>query len=180
MGFMRRLMSRGGTKATNNELDAIRDAVLTGAGIAAFCVFGAGVAEANGVYIREGRYDDRPCFKNGKYWIAFYSGSWWLTDSTKSKLEADDDTEDDEEFYRLDEDELLPKTFGWAVAEKGIAPVPRIEAVIEGPVRAYIILSLTQRCGAWYHYPLFSFRRMLKIAFSRKTYSGVIHGLRRG
>ena len=128
-------MGCGGIRATNNELDAIRDAVLTGAGIAAFNVFGAGVAEANGVYVREGRYDGRPCFKNGRYWIAFYSGSWWLTDSTKSELDAEDDaTADDEEFYQLDDDALLPATFGWVVAEKGKAPVPRIEAVIEGPV----------------------------------------------
>jgi hypothetical protein len=142
-------MGCGGIRAMNSELDAIRDAVLTGAGIAAFNVSGAGVAEANGVYVREGRYDGRPCFKNGKHWIVFYSGSWWLTDSTKSELDAEDDgTADDEEYYRLDDDALLPATFGWAVAEKGEAPVPRIEAVIEGPVCKLCIWATAchQRC----------------------------------
>ena len=110
----------------DNQLDAVRDAVLTGAGVAAYVVSSAGSSVVNGVYVRDGKHDGLPCFRNGQIWLVYYDGSWYLAD--KDKL---DESEGD--YYSIQTDLLLPPSFGWAAASDGVEPVPKIEPVDEGP-----------------------------------------------
>lgn len=122
-------------KAINEELDQIRDAVWTGAGVAAYVVNAAGTPIVNGVYVRDGKHDGKPCFRNqncqppGQIWLCKHHGKWLIGD--KDKL---DDTDGD--YYDLDghDEEALPDTFGWECCKDGIEPVPKIDVVPEGPV----------------------------------------------
>lgn len=116
------------TSATDKSLDDVRDAVLTGAGVAAYIVSGAGSPVVNGVYVRDGKYQDMPCFRNGQVWLVYWGDSWYIAD--KDKLD-EDSTEGD--YYRIDTEELLPPVFGWEAVSEGVEPVPTIVPVDEGP-----------------------------------------------
>jgi len=130
-----------GSSRVSGELEQVQNATVTGAGVAAFTVHGAGIAAVNGVYVRDGRFDGVPCFKNGKIWLCRHQGNWFIGESeTIEKNEGD--------YYQLLEDHLLPPTFGWEVAEDGKEPVPRIEAVLEGPATLVVEgAGLTQANG---------------------------------
>jgi hypothetical protein len=117
---------------TDESLDHVRDAVWTGAGVAAYTVTGSG-SRVDGVYVRDGKYDGAPLFKNGQNWLVRYGGYWYIGD--KDKLD-----EDDGDYYRFDNphDDALPSNVGWEVAESGREPVPNIQMVEEGPA-SYLV-----------------------------------------
>jgi len=122
------------TARSIEEADRMRDAVWTGAGVAAYIVDGAGTSKANGVYVRDGKHDGKPCFRNqncnppGQIWLCKHHGKWLIGD--KDKL---DDTEGD--YYDLDcpDEDMLPDTYGWEVCQEGALPLPKIQVVPEGP-----------------------------------------------
>lgn len=110
------------------QLDQVRDAVVTGAGVAAFIVSGAGSAVVNGVYVRDGIQESRPCFRNGQFWLCRYGDKWFIAD--KDRLD-----EDDGDFYScpVDDEEGLPEGHGWECCVDGREPLPKIDSVLEGP-----------------------------------------------
>jgi len=115
-----------------SELDHLKDATVTGAGIAAFQVTGAGTEHVNGIYARHGMYESHPVFKKGGIWIVMYGGSWYIGES--SKLEADDG-----DYYRNDtHDDHLPSVMNWETAESGADPAPSLMPILEGPA-AYAV-----------------------------------------
>ena len=116
----------------DDTLDTIRDAIVTGAGTAAFEVVGAGTAKCNGIYVRRGMLHGRPVFKNGDTWLVYSHAAWYIGD--KNKLD-----DDDGDYYKLDDDELhLPTALGWEVCQAGAEPAPSIIPIFEGPA-AYAV-----------------------------------------
>ena len=56
-------------------------------------VEGAGSAEANGLYVREGEYAGAPLFKKGRLWLLRYrlrSGNAWWYIADRDNLDKDD------------------------------------------------------------------------------------------
>lgn len=117
-----------GSSRIGDELDAIRDAVVTGAGVAAYVVTGAGSAAVNGVYFRDGMHDGYPCFRNGQIWLCKNGDEWCLSD--KDRLGSD---RGDYYSLRMSNDDALPANFGWETCSAGALPLPTIQLVPEGP-----------------------------------------------
>jgi len=107
-------------------------------------VEGAGSAEVDGLYVRDGEYGGAPLFKKGRLWLLRYrvpsSGLgradgrtahlWWYI-ADKDSLHADDG---DLYMYRIrcaePGDEGLPPTrANWSLAKDGRSPAPRVAAV---------------------------------------------------
>ena len=135
----------------NAETDRLRDAVWTGAGVAAYVVEGAGKSIANGVYVRDGKHDGSPCFRNqhctppGQIWLCKHHGKWLIGD--KDKL---DDTDGD--YYDIDcpDDDVLPETYGWEVCQDGVLPLPKITEVPEGPASLVVENAGTAQANGTY------------------------------
>ena len=111
-------------------------------------VEGAGSAEVDGLYVRDGEYGGAPLFKKGRLWLLRYrvpsSGLgradgrtahlWWYI-ADKDSLHADDG---DLYMYRIrcaePGDEGLPPTrANWSLAKDGRSPAPRVAAVESEP-----------------------------------------------
>lgn len=95
----------------------------------AFKVSGAGIDQANGIYLLNGEYDGYPKWEspNKQIWLLRYtlpSGTvyWYLTD--KALLDRDDG-----DLYRCEADSPTPPHFGWRLAKDGIEPPPTLETV---------------------------------------------------
>jgi len=117
----------------NEQLDHIRAAVVTGAGVAAYVVSNAGSPEVQGVYAREGMHEGAPCFRNGVYWLCRNGSEWNI--AHKDKVE-----EGDESFYTVEPEdaEALPEDHGWECGSSGALPLPKIEQVLEGPAKLVV------------------------------------------
>eukprot|EP00933_Yihiella_yeosuensis_P079418 TRINITY_DN919_c2_g1_i2.p1 TRINITY_DN919_c2_g1~~TRINITY_DN919_c2_g1_i2.p1 ORF type:complete len:242 (-),score=40.75 TRINITY_DN919_c2_g1_i2:487-1212(-) len=113
---------------TGIELDAIANAIMTGAGVSAYTVSNAGVSIVNGTYVRDGRHNGAPVFKKGQIWLIKWSETrWYFAD--KDKLELSDG-----DYYSCDDvDTYLPPCFGWEEDTDGKDPTPTLEAILEGP-----------------------------------------------
>lgn len=103
----------------------------------AYYISGAAVAQANGVYARDGTYSGAPLFKNGQLWLLRYtlpSGDrhWYIAD--KDQLDQDKG-----DLYRVKSPSGLPPQSGWVVAQDGIAPAPTLQALAdEGPAGYFV------------------------------------------
>jgi hypothetical protein len=119
--------------AVNEQLDNVRAAVVTGAGVAAYVVSNAGSPEVQGVYAREGMHEGAPCFRNGVYWLCRNGSEWNI--AHKDKVE-----EGDESFYTVEPEdaEALPEDHGWECGSSGALPLPKIEQVLEGPAKLVV------------------------------------------
>ena len=76
-------------------------------------VEGAGVPDANGLYVRDGEYEGAPLFKKGQWWLLRYflprSGNHWWYIADKDQLSRDDG-----DLYRIKSEEQTPPLTGWA------------------------------------------------------------------
>jgi len=96
-------------------------------GPAMLIVEGAGTAQANGCYRRNGTYDGAPMYVNGDLCIVRIRGNWykWVI-AVKETL---DETEGD--LYRSQTSSEYPplSSQSWEVDEDGAEPVPTVRAV---------------------------------------------------
>ena len=100
-------------------------------------VEGAGSAEVDGLYVRDGEYGGAPLFKKGRLWLLRYripsSGNLWWYIADKDSLDKDDG-----DMYRIrcaePRDEGLPPTrANWLRAKDGRNPAPRVVLVASEP-----------------------------------------------
>ena len=133
---------------TEEILEELRLAVVTGAGVAAYIVTGAGQQRANGVYVRDGRYEDAPCFRN-----AVSGCTLWREDDTwyvGGKAVDESGQEAYDQYYSVSSFQDLPPNFGWSTEAGGLEPIPHIQEVEEGP-GAYVVegAGTTQANGTY-------------------------------
>lgn len=130
-------------KAEEERLENIEDLVISGAGVSAVVVAGAGVDKCNGVYARDGVRDGAPVFRSvardGDL-LLFRQRSttgdcWFVADRDKVERVLDDDT-DYYHFYSEDGGRNhLPPLDGWdaGTGDYGAEPAPTLQLVVEGP-----------------------------------------------
>ena len=115
----------------------------------AFLASGAGIPQANGLYVREGTYSGAPLFKNGQLWLLRYTiGStkfWYIAD--KDLLAVDDG-----DLYRVKCPHGLPSLSGWGLAKDGLGPAPRLQSVtdVEGPTGFFVQGAGVPECDGAY------------------------------
>ena len=90
-----------------------------------YVVFGAGSAEVNGLYVRDGEHGGSPLFKNDKWWLMHYTVPggkrfWYIADKDNVDVDAGD-------MYCVPSDAAEPPTHSaWLKAPDGILPVPTL------------------------------------------------------
>ena len=128
-------MGCGASSNITTELDAVARSLISGAGIAAFVVSGAGVEKVNGTYQRQGHSlhegNGAPVFVNGTVWLVLYDGSWFLAEADKLALQAGD-------YYRVDPDQQGLPGADWETVFDGVDPPPKLTPVEEGPA-AFVV-----------------------------------------